>query len=69
MHRGTAGFADQPVQADTDRTHPGYIFGGGFAFRTARNIQIAPLVRFTVLSIEVDSDPATSYMVGVRVGF
>jgi hypothetical protein len=69
IHRGTAGFADEPVQADTDGTHPGYVFGGGFSFRAARNIEIAPIVRFTVLSIDVDSDPATSYMLGVRVGF
>jgi hypothetical protein len=69
LHRGTAGFADQPVQADTGGTHPGYIFGGGFSFRAARNMEIAPIVRFTVLSIDVDSDPATSYMLGLRIGF
>lgn len=69
IHRGTAGFADEPAQANTDGTHPGYIFGGGFSFRAAGTIEIAPTVRFTMLSIDDDSDPAMSYMLGVRVGF
>ena len=69
IHRGTAGFADEPVQANTDGTHPGYIFGGGCSLRTAGNIEIAPTVRFKMLSIDDDSDPAMSYMLGVRVGF
>ncbi len=68
IHRGTAGLADAP-QADTDGTHPGFLAGGGLSFRTARNVEIAPIFRFTMLSIDVDSDSAMSYTLGVRVGF
>ena len=69
IHSGTAGLGDSPSPPnETDSRNVGVIFGGGASFRASGNIEIAPLVRMTLMRASDDSDPFSSIMVGVRVG-
>ena len=69
FYNGETGFSDGSFHNERSSTNPGWIFGGGFAYRTARNIEIAPIVRITLMQIDTDSDPWSSITYGLRVGF
>ena len=69
IHDGTTQFSDGSFRAEHTSTNPGLIFGGGLSFRTANDIEIAPIVRMTLMFIDDDSDPWSTISVGVRVGF
>jgi hypothetical protein len=69
IHNGKAGSGDMPALNDADSTNVGFIFGAGGSFLTTANIEIAPLVRMTWMEVSDDSDPFSSIMAGVRVGF
>ena len=68
IHSGTVAFTDLPPR-ETDSSNVGFIFGAGLSVRTTTNLEIAPLVRMTLMRVSDDSDPYSSIMVGVRVGF
>lgn len=69
IHRGESGFANEPPLSPNDDTHGGVIFGGGLSFRTRGQIEIAPTVRITLMGVNDDSDPVSSIMGGIRIGF
>ena len=69
FYEGTTGFADGSFHNEHSSTNPGWIFGGGLSFRTASDIEIAPIVRMTLMHIDNDSDPWSSIIGGVRIGF
>ena len=69
FHDGETGFSDGSFHSERSSTNPGWIFGGGFSFRTANNVEIAPIVRMTLMHIDTDSDPWSSITYGIRVGF
>jgi hypothetical protein len=69
IHRGTTGFIYEPVRVESNDTHGGIIFGGGLAFRTAGGLEISTPVRITLMGVDDDSDPVSSIMGGVRIGF
>lgn len=68
-HSGTAGFPEVNLITDTTGTHRGFLFGGGMAFRAGPRIEIGPVVRIVLLSVDNDSAPASAAMAGFRVGF
>jgi hypothetical protein len=68
IHRGNAGLADTPALNENHSTNVGFIFGGGFSVRLRHNVEIAPLVRWTLMRISDDADPWSSIMAGVRIG-
>jgi hypothetical protein len=68
IHRGKAGLGDTPPLNAHDSTNVGFIFGGGFSFRTRTNLEIAPLLRMTLMRISDDADPWSSILAGVRIG-
>ena len=69
IHNGTTQFSDGSFRTEHNSTNPGLIWGGGLSFRTGNDIEIAPIVRMTLMFIDNDSDPWSSISVGVRVGF
>jgi hypothetical protein len=68
IHNGKAGLGDAPL-TEHDSTNVGFIFGADAMFRTSANIQIAPIVRMTLMRVSDDADPFSSIMAGIRVGF
>jgi hypothetical protein len=68
IHRGEAGLGDAPALNQHESTNVGFIFGGGLSFRTSNGLEIAPLVRMTVMRVDDDADPFSSIMAGVRIG-
>ena len=69
FHEGTTGFDDGSFRTEHSSTTFGWIFGGGFSFRTPRGLEIAPLVRMTLMNVENDSDPWSSITAAIRIGF
>ena len=69
IHRGTTGFSDGSFRTEHSSTNPGFMFGGGMSFHVDRNLEIAPIVRMTLMQIDSDSDPWSSISAGVRIGF
>ena len=69
IYDGVTQFSDGSFRTERSSTNPGFIFGGGLSFRTKNDLEIAPIVRMTLMSIEDDSDPWSSFTLGVRVGF
>jgi hypothetical protein len=69
VYRGTTGFASETLRNEHRSTNPGLMGGVGLSFRTANDIEIAPLMRMTMMRIEVDSDPWAMLTFGIRVGF
>ena len=69
FYSGETGFSDGSFRSKRSSTNPGWIFGGGFSFRTATGVEIAPIVRITLMQIDTDSDPWSSITYGIRVGF
>ena len=69
FYEGTTGFDDGSFRNEHSSTNWGWMFGGGFSFRTRSSLEIAPIVRMTLMNIENDSDPWSSITGGVRVGF
>ena len=69
IHNGSTQFSDGSFHSDHSSTNPGWIFGGGMSFRTSNDIEIAPIVRMTLMHIGDDSDPWSAFTVGIRVGF
>lgn len=68
IHRGKAGLGDQPLR-DADSTNPGFIFGGGVSFQAGDHVEIAPLIRMTLMQVDDDFDPFSSIVAGIRIGF
>lgn len=69
VYRGTTGFLDGSFHSRHSSTNPGFIFGGGLSFRTANDVEIAPIVRMTLMRVESGSDPWASITGGFRLGF
>lgn len=69
IHDGVTQFSDGSFRTEHNSTNPGFMFGGGMSFRTGNDVEIAPIVRMTLMSIDDDSDPWSTISVGVRVGF
>lgn len=69
VHDGITQFSDGSFRTEHTSTNPGLIFGGGLSFRTGNDIEIAPIVRMTLMFIEDDSDPWSSITVALKVGF
>ena len=69
IHEGTTGFSDGSFHQEHSSTNPGFIAGAGLSFRTANNLEIAPIVRMTMMQIDSDSDPWSSITAGLRIGF
>ena len=69
FYNGETGFSDGTFRNDRSSTNPGWIFGGGFSFRTSGNIEVAPIIRMTLMQIDTDSDPWSSITCGIRIGF
>ena len=69
FYEGTTGFSDGSFRSEHSSTNPGWMFGGGLSFRTASDIEIAPIVRLTLMQIDSDSDPWSAIIGGVRIGF
>jgi Outer membrane protein beta-barrel domain len=69
IYRGTTGFSDGSFHMEHSSTNAGFIFGGGMSFHTASNLEIAPIVRMTLMYIEDDSDPWSTITAGIRIGF
>lgn len=69
IHRGTAGFADEPPVPRNDSTHGGLIVGTGLSFRTRRQVEISPALRMTLMGVDRDGEPVTSIMTSIRVGW
>ena len=67
-HSGTAGFPEEHLVSDSSGTHGGFIFGGGVNFRLAERLELGPVIRIAMLGADVDSDPASAIMTGVRIG-
>jgi hypothetical protein len=68
IHRGTTRFSDGTFHNEQKSVNGGWMFGGGLAFRTRNGIEIAPIVRMTLMQIDDDSDPWSIFSLGVRVG-
>ena len=66
-HSGTTRFDD--LQTERDSTDPGYHFGGGLTIRVSDRVEVGPEARFYMIQPANDSDPATAYWIGGRVGF
>lgn len=69
IYNGSTGFADNSFRTERSSVNPGWIFGGGLSFRTGNDVEIAPIVRMTLMNIENDSDPWSTFTAGVRIGF
>jgi len=69
LHTGTTGFSDGSFRSERSSTSPGFMFGAGLSFRTPNNLEIAPIARMTIMSIENDSEPWSSISGGIRIGF
>jgi hypothetical protein len=65
FHSATNTFAGE--SRDIDSTDPGFSFGGGFAGRVGRRLEIGPEVRMTLLWAGDDSAPAAAIYGGVRI--
>lgn len=68
FHQGTTGFSDGSFHQEHSSTNPGFMFGAGMSFHVANHLEIAPIVRMTLMHIDDDSDPWSTITVGVRVG-
>lgn len=66
-HSGTTRFDDRRTERDS--TDLGYHFGGGLAIRVSDRVEAGPEARFYMIQPGNDSDPATAYWIGGRVGF
>ena len=69
VHSGSAGLPADNLVTDTSGTNPGFMFGGGMTFRTGPRLEVGPIVRFVILTVENDSAPAFASTVGFRVGW
>ncbi len=69
IHEGTTGFSDGSFHQEHSSTNPGFIFGAGMSFHIANNLEIAPIVRMTMMQIDDDSDPWSAITAGIRIGF
>lgn len=69
IYRGTTGFSDGSFRMEHSSTNPGFMFGAGMSFHVANNLEIAPIVRMTLMQIDDDSDPWSTITAGVRIGF
>ena len=68
-HKGTAGFPGvENLINHNSSTHGGFLFGGGLSFRVGERMELGPVIRIAVLGANVDSDPASAIMAGVRIG-
>ena len=65
-HSGSTRFEDLRVERTS--TDFGYHFGGGIGFGVGNRLEIGPEVRFYMIQPENDSDPATAYWIGGRLG-
>ena len=69
IYNGTTQFSDGSFRNEHSSTNPGWMFGGGLSFRTANDLEIAPIVRMTLMAIDDGSDPWSIFTVGLRLGF
>ena len=69
LYKGETGFSDGSFKTERSSVNPGLIFGGGLSFRTGNDIEIAPIIRITLMRIDTDSDPWSAFTYGLRVGF
>ena len=69
FYEGTTGFDDGSFRNEHSSTTFGWMFGGGFSFRTSRSLEITPLVRMTLMNVDSGSDPWSSITGGLRIGF
>lgn len=69
IYQGTTGFSDGSFRTEHSSTNPGFMFGAGMSFHAARNLEIAPIVRMTLMQIDSDSDPWSTITAGLRIGF
>jgi outer membrane protein with beta-barrel domain len=69
VHKGTAGFPADNLVTDTSGTDPGFMFGGGMTFRIGPRLEVGPIVRLVIQTIDNDSAPAFASTFGFRVGW
>ena len=69
IYNGTTGFADGSFESEHESTNFGWMAGAGLSFRTKNNLEIAPIVRITLMRIDDDSDPWSTITGAIRVGF
>ena len=69
IHRGTTRFSDGTFHQRHESTNTGWMAGTGLSFRTRNDIEVAPLVRITMMNIDTDSDPWATITGAIRVGF
>jgi opacity protein-like surface antigen len=65
-HSGETRFDN--LRFEDSSTNPGFHFGGGLAVRVTDRFEIGPEVRFYMLRIDSDSEPAWASWFGVRAG-